>query len=97
MNFKHWMFFAVIAIFFRMSCSDRQVTFTCDGDGEAGVKGEAGVPGKRGPAGPRGPIGPAGSTADLTELTELVRRMNESLMQLRHYVDRIPSKSAVFC
>ena len=96
-----WMFFLLV---FCVSNADRQVTFTCDGDSGAGVKGDAGVPGKRGPtgirgpagsagpAGPGGPPGPPGNSADVTALTDQVRRMNATLMEMRQHLNQIPSE-----
>ena len=93
------------AFFLLMLCvsnADRQVTFTCNGDSKAGVKGDAGVPGKRGPtgmrnpAGPDGPPGPRGNSADVTALTEQVRRMNATLMEMRQHLSRIPCELPLF-
>ena len=94
-----WVFFLLMLC---VSNADRQVTFTCDGDSKAGVKGDAGVPGKRGPtemrgpAGPDGPPGPRGNSADVTALTEQVRRMNATLMEMRQHLSRIPCELPLF-
>ena len=71
---------------FTLSACDRQVTFTCDGDGGSSSKGEPGPPGKRGPMGDPGspgPIGPKGNDADVTALEQRVRILNENVMVLR--------------
>ena len=76
-----------------LSKCDRQVTFTCDGDGGTAMRGKPGAPGKRGPIGNPGPAGPMGSTADLTALEKMVRQLNQSLMELRGRI--LPSKCKI--
>ena len=76
----------VLLFLFRLINSDRQVTFTCDGNGGPEVKGEPGAPGKRGPQGlpgMTGPKGQKGTSVDVSALENQIKMLNKSLMMLR--------------
>ena len=93
--------FLLVVVLFSLTCSQRQVTFTCDGEHEQQVKGEPGAPGKRGPEGPvgnPGPIGPKGNAADVTVLQndvitieEMVTTMQQQLREMQEILNKIPS------
>ena len=89
-----WFIISAVLLF-RMSASDRQVTFTCDGNDGESVKGEPGSPGKRGPEGPRGspgPIGPIGNAVEVDALANIVANLSREVSQLRERLSRVPSK-----
>ena len=84
----------VFVIVIRFSDS-AEVSFTCDAENRATMKGDPGTPGKRGPEGPvgsPGPVGPKGDSADVTALRDDVIRLNNTVTELKRKLSLQPSK-----
>ena len=87
-------YFVVYVLLLRFSDS-AEISFTCDAENRATMKGDPGTPGKRGPEGPvgsPGPVGPKGDSADVTSLHDDVRRLNDTVTELKRKLALRPSE-----
>ena len=89
---KSVVYILVYVIIFPMSDSASQVSFSCDAENQERLRGDPGPPGKRGPKGPVGPVGPTGGDADITSLIDDVRRLNNTVTELRRKLSLYPSE-----